>query len=113
MGDADSSSIATQKALPSPIEDVVLKCETYAEECFDAEEYFTQVTKWQDGDFRVLVHHGKGYEDAPYRKRAEKVTYHHHDGLIIYVEKTRMIDRHSDEIHESRELERYSEEVRS
>ena len=109
--DATERRESPQQALPHPIENVVSKCESYAEELFDDDKYFTQVTKWQDGDFRVLVHHGKGYGDAPYRSRAEKVTYRHHDGVIVYVDETRLIDHHTDETHESRELEQYDQAV--
>jgi len=96
------------------IDELVEKCEEYAQEKFESDEYFTQVTKWQDGDFRILVHHGKGYDtpdenqtkqDVPYAKNAEQITYIKSDGHIVYVDKTRRIDRHSDIIHESEELE--------
>jgi len=96
------------------IDKLVEKCEKYAQEMFESDEYFTQVTKWQDGDFRILVYHGKGYEtpdenqtkqDVPYAKSREQITYVKSDGHIMYVDKTRRVDRHSDIIHKSEELE--------
>lgn len=97
--------------VPQAISDVVAKCEEYADELFSGEEYFTQITKWQDGDFRVLVHHGMGHKQEPYRRRAEKITYRHFDGMIVYSDETQMIDHHSDETHESEKLERHSDPV--
>jgi hypothetical protein len=93
--------------------EVVSRCESYAGELFGGEDQFTQVTKWQDGDFKVLVWHGKGHDESPYRSRAEKITYRHHDGLIVYADFTHRIDHHTDVYHESRVLERYSAEVTS
>jgi hypothetical protein len=83
----------------------VKRCERHAEELFDGDTSFTQTTTWDDGDFRVLVWHGLGYDEEPYRQSAEKVTYNYEEGSIYYAEFTRYIDRHDDEYHESRRLE--------
>ena len=96
----------TAGAVTAEMGAVMETCEAYAEALFDGDEWFTQLTKWQDGDFRVLVWHGKGHAERPYRHRAEKITYRHHDGVIVYAEVTQRIDHHTDEYHESRHLER-------
>lgn len=93
-------------ALPEPIPGAVAVCEEHAEELFDGDEYFTSLTKWQDGDFRVEVRHGKTHEREPYRQRLEVVTYRHGDGAVVYADKTRFIDRHRTETHEQEVLER-------
>lgn len=98
--------------IPAAIEDAVEKCEAYADELFDGDEHFTQITKWQDGDFRILVWHGKGHEQEPYRRRAEKVTYRHQVGAFVYVDFTHMIDHHTDEYHESIVLETVEPDAR-
>lgn len=93
--------------LPDPIPAAVEACESHAAEEFeDDAESFTQITKWEDGDFRVLVWHGMSHERAPYRQDGEKVTYRHYNGEIVYAKVSRYIDRHLNETHESRVLER-------
>lgn len=92
--------------VPEVIGDVVEKCEAYAEERFDGEEYYTQITKWQDGDFTVEVRHGMKHQREPYRQRSQRIFYRHHDGVIVYADCSDHIDRHRKEIHEQEELER-------
>lgn len=91
------------------IETVVSKCEEYAEELFDGETYYTQITKWQDGDFSIEVHYGKGHERRPYRHRAEVIWYRHWDGAIVYADRSTLIDRQRKEVHEREHLEQYRE----
>jgi len=87
---------------------IVQKCEHYADSEFSEEAYFTQLTKWQDGDFRVMVWHGKGHEQQPYRQAYEKIEYVHQGddgGKIRYVAGVRRIDAHLNDIDETRILE--------
>lgn len=79
-------------------------CERFASDLFDGDEFFTQVTKWKDGDFRVMVWHGMGYEQDPYKKRAQQVTYKHDDGAVVFSEFTHRFDRHHDEYLKSEVL---------
>lgn len=102
MTDKDTD---VEYGISATIQEVVEICERYGEELFDGEEYFTQVTKWQDGDFRVTVHHGKGHAESPYRQSAQQVTYRHEDGAVVFSDFTHLIDRHRDEYHESKVLE--------
>lgn len=102
----------SDKGVPEPIPEIVALCEEYAEELFEEEEYYTGITKWQDGDFKVLVHRGKGHSDQPYRHDAEVIQYRHFDGLVVYSKITRYIDHKYLECHDQRELERIQEPKR-
>lgn len=90
-----------------PIDAAVALCESYADDRFedDADRY-TQVTKWEDGDFKVRVKHGIGHEDDPYRHEEEVVSYRHFDGVVVYAKTTRLIDRHRKQVDTSVDLER-------
>lgn len=92
-----------QRAL---VERAVQKCEAYAEEIMGEDvSTFTQTTMWDDGDFQVMVWHGKGHEEQPWRQDAEKVEYNHFEEEFVYADITRMVHRHTIQTNEAIVLE--------
>lgn len=88
------------------IQTAVELCEEYADRLFDGDESFTQVTKWDDGDFRVMVWHGKGWLDSDTPAQvAERIVYKHFDGHVMYVEIERRPDRHQNLCRERKVLQ--------
>jgi hypothetical protein len=93
------------------IVEMVRRCEKYADELFSENVYFTSITKFDDGDFRVETRHGMGHDganndrDDAYRQRYESITYVHTDGEVIYANRTRYIDAQFTETHEREVLE--------
>lgn len=98
------------------IVDMIRRCEAYADDLFEPEEdtgevtYFTSVTKFDDGDFRVETRHGMGHDgvnddrDDAYRQTYESVSYVHTDGDVVYAKCTRYIDARFEDTHDRRVL---------
>lgn len=80
--------------LNDDINEMVEQCEEAAVERFDDEsiedgDWFTSLSKWQDGDFRVEVKHGLGYDENPYSQVVEMVVYDHFQERMAYVKRRR------------------------
>ena len=91
------------------IVEVVERMESYANEIFSG-EYFTSITKFNDGDFRVVCRHGKGHKGSNdpedlYRQDFEAIRYHHIHGEMIWSDETRYIDGRFNDIHDREVLE--------
>lgn len=87
-------------------------CEYYADRLFDDGcNSYTAVTRWDDGDFRVVVHHGmqsdEVVEDGDYIEYAtysERVIYKHFKGWMMYTVVARYPDRQINKVLERKIL---------
>ena len=95
-GTQQSGRMTNMGTQTEQILEAVEMCEEYANDHFAEWTYFTQVTKWQDGDFRILVSHGMGYLDRPHCRirHHERITYHHDHGEVVYSHVKKHVDRH-------------------
>lgn len=89
------------------IEEVVTLCEWYADRLFEGEQSFTQVTKWDDDDFRIVVWqgHGWGHDDQGEYRVAERIVFKKSVDTMMYVKMRKYPYKHIRNIMERKRLD--------
>lgn len=91
------------------IHDAVRRAICHADGLFVGEDRFTQVTLWDDRDFRVLVHHGFPQNGRPIH-HAEEVSFHCSRGEMVYSNLSHHFDRHKNRVHKEFVIEEWQPE---
>lgn len=90
------------------IEEMATLCEWHAKKLFSDDKWFVDVTKWQDGDFRLMIWQGRGWgvddEKSQYRE-ADRITFKRDDGDVIYTRLRRYPTRHVNKVVKRKVLE--------
>lgn len=86
------------------ITDVLLAAKEEVDEVFEEKigrdvSSFTQITMWDDGDFRIMRWHGMGL-DAPRTQEAKLVEFKLEQGVVEYAHVRRHRDHHMREFVE-------------